>query len=125
MWSQNTLNKRFKTDSQRSAVLVLFGLYGYGAIVECRGSVAHHLSGRYVLYPILRFNSLFSQAICSGFSASQHWLSKFLDLSANCANQVSWFASLSFLAGTLLVLLAQIVASFSIFETDVFVEIPL
>ena len=42
----NLHNKAFKTDSQRSAVLVLFGLCGYGAIVECRGSVAHHLSGR-------------------------------------------------------------------------------
>ncbi|TPB10203.1 hypothetical protein DXJ83_24795 [Vibrio parahaemolyticus] len=40
-------NKRFKTDSQRSAVLVLIGFSVYGAIFECCGSVAHHLSGRY------------------------------------------------------------------------------
>ncbi len=41
-------NKRFKTDSQRSAALVFIGFCGYGAVIECWGSVAHHLSGRYV-----------------------------------------------------------------------------
>ncbi len=40
-------NKRFKTDSQRSAVFVCIGFSVYGAIIECCGSVAHHLSGRY------------------------------------------------------------------------------
>ncbi len=44
---KNAYNKRFKTDSQRSAVLVRFGFCVYGAIIECCGSVAHHLSGRY------------------------------------------------------------------------------
>ncbi|MBG8946958.1 hypothetical protein F7O39_18345 [Vibrio cholerae] len=41
-------NKRFKTDSQRSAVLVRFRFSVYGVIIKYRGSVAHHLSGRYV-----------------------------------------------------------------------------
>ena len=49
-------NKRFKTDSQRSAVLVLIGFSVYGAIFECCGSVAHHLSGRYAIHEISERN---------------------------------------------------------------------
>ncbi|TVO35666.1 hypothetical protein FOF44_11290 [Vibrio algivorus] len=41
-------NKRFKADSQRSAVLVLIGFCVYGAMVKYCGSVTHHLSGRYM-----------------------------------------------------------------------------
>lgn len=48
MWSQNTLNKRFKTDSQRSAVLVCIGLSDYGTMFKVGGSVAHYLVGCYV-----------------------------------------------------------------------------
>lgn len=46
----NIANKRFKTDSQRAAVLVLIGFCVYGVMVKYRGSVAHHLSGRYTVF---------------------------------------------------------------------------
>lgn len=42
----NIYHKRLKTDSQRLAVFSFNWIFVYGAIIECCGSVAHHLSGR-------------------------------------------------------------------------------
>ncbi|TBT15684.1 hypothetical protein D5E83_23930 [Vibrio parahaemolyticus] len=46
MW-QKFYNKQFKSDSPRLAFLVWVKFSVYGVQVECRGSVAHTLIGRY------------------------------------------------------------------------------
>lgn len=40
------LNKRFKMDSQRLAVLISIGFSVYGVMIECCGTVAHTLTER-------------------------------------------------------------------------------
>ncbi len=78
-----------------------------------------------MLRAILKLNLLFSLAIFSDFSATQYWLSNFLVFFAFCENQVLLVASFSFRVGAWLVYLAQIAASLSIFETDLFAETPI
>ena len=46
--SNGRYNKQFKSDSPRLAFLVWVKFSDYGAQIECSGSVAHTLIGRYV-----------------------------------------------------------------------------
>ncbi|HAS8438860.1 TPA: hypothetical protein I7737_21595 [Vibrio vulnificus] len=47
MTTKNSYNKQFKSDSPRLAFLVWVKFSVYSVQVECRGSVAHTLIGRY------------------------------------------------------------------------------